>query len=134
MTIMGAQLADVGAAIAWCLAAVAAVLGARPVALWGNIVTSLIIGGVTLASLAATLFADHRPAETVHGPEEVTVFTLSPAPQLWIASITVALAVAAILLSLQPWRSGQKRFWAAWLLNAPGASLALVGLLATSFR
>jgi hypothetical protein len=89
---MGAQLADVGAAIAWCLAAVAAVLGARPVALWGNIVTSLIIGGVTLASLAATLFADHRPAETVHGPKEVTVFTLSPAPQLWIASITVALA------------------------------------------
>lgn len=134
MTIAEAQLANVSVAIAWSFAAILRLLGARAKALWGNIVTSFIVGSTTILSLVATLSTMGGLAERVQRQADTKVWTVSTTPQLWIASVTLATAFFATLLSLRGLHSGQHRFWAAWCLNAPSASLAVVGLLATFFR
>jgi hypothetical protein len=134
MTIAEAQLADISMAIAWTLAALVTVLGSKAKALWCNVLTSSIVGGVTIASIVETLFRRYYLSAMVQQRPNTVVWTVSYASQLLIDSAILALALAAILLSLSRSRSGQHRFWAGWLLNAPSVSLAVFGLLATSLK
>ena len=85
MTIAEEQLADVSVAITWSFAAAVMLLGYSAKALWANIVTSVIVGGVTTAGFVEARFTLGQLAERVERQANTKVWIVSRTPQLWVA-------------------------------------------------
>jgi hypothetical protein len=133
MTPLDARAIEVSAAAAWSGTAVAAAFVAKGNARWGNIITSVVIAGGTIATFIGYELAKARFLEGHDSPNDsridANLWVVSPNPDLGIYTFLFTLAVISILLSLRPKARGWRSFWLAWLLNAPAIVLGFGSLL-----